>query len=120
MKRLVVQGRNCRGKGRAGDSPNRTGMASKLADANLAVSARRHAASVAFIALLCTVSLIAVGCRSKEQLPEVGSKINVTGTYDSYTQTPVMISMTDGAVVVKKAAPKKPAAPVHHTPARKK
>lgn len=49
-------------------------------------------------------------------LPEKGSKINISGTYDSYTQNPVMISMTDGAVVEKKKA-----APVKKTttPARR-
>lgn len=48
-------------------------------------------------------------------LPEVGSKINISGTYDSYTQSPVMISMTDGAIVEKKKA----APPKKTTPARR-
>jgi hypothetical protein len=42
--------------------------------------------------------------------PVVGAKITVTGTYASFTPTPIMITMSDGAVV----EPKK-AAPVHHT-----
>jgi hypothetical protein len=47
-------------------------------------------------------------------LPTVGDKITLSGTYDSYTQTPLMITMTDGAVVEKKKAPvRKPAAPAH-------
>jgi hypothetical protein len=47
-------------------------------------------------------------------LPNVGDKIAVNGTYDSYTQKPLMITMTDGAVVLsKKAAPVHH--PVHHT-----
>ncbi len=39
--------------------------------------------------------------------PAVGAVINVSGTYASYTQTPLMIQMSDGAVVEKKEAPKK-------------
>ncbi|ADW69459.1 hypothetical protein [Granulicella tundricola] len=45
------------------------------------------------------------------KVPEVGSKINLAGTYDSYTQSPVMITMSDSDVVTKKA----PAAATHHT-----
>jgi hypothetical protein len=39
--------------------------------------------------------------------PAVGATVNVSGTYGSYTQTPLMIQMTDGAIVEppKKAAP---------------
>ena len=46
----------------------------------------------------------------------VGSKVNVTGTYASYTPSPIMITMSDGAVVLAKKTPAKaPAkAPVHH------
>ena len=43
--------------------------------------------------------------------PAVGDKITLTGTYASYTQTPLMITMSDGAVVTKKAAPKKTTTP---------
>jgi hypothetical protein len=39
----------------------------------------------------------------------VGQKVTLTGTYDSYTPNPLMITMTDGEVVLPKAA-----APVHH------
>ncbi len=39
----------------------------------------------------------------------VGQKVTLTGTYDSYTPSPLMITMTDGEVVLPKAA-----APVHH------
>ena len=35
-------------------------------------------------------------------LPAVGAKINVEGTYASYTQSPLMITMADGAVVEAK------------------
>ncbi len=39
-------------------------------------------------------------------IPAVGSTITLSGTYTSYTQTPLMITMSDGAVVTpKKAAP---------------
>jgi hypothetical protein len=48
-------------------------------------------------------------------VPAVGDKVTVTGTYASYTQKPVMITMSDGAMVL----PKKPT-PVHHAPARKR
>jgi hypothetical protein len=45
----------------------------------------------------------------KAPLAEVpaGTKLDIEGTYDSYTQKPLMITMTDGSVVV----PKKPATP---------
>ena len=39
-------------------------------------------------------------------VPAVGAVINISGTYTSYTQSPLMITMSDGAVVT----PKKPAA----------
>jgi hypothetical protein len=40
-------------------------------------------------------------------IPQPGEKITVQGTYDSYTASPLMITMSDGSVVapVKKAAP---------------
>jgi hypothetical protein len=39
-------------------------------------------------------------------LPVVGAKVTLDGTYDSYTQKPLMITMSDGALVLpKKAAP---------------
>jgi len=50
-------------------------------------------------------------------IPQPGDKITVDGTYDSYTASPLMITMTDGSVVPKKAAAKPvPSAhhPVHH------
>jgi hypothetical protein len=46
-------------------------------------------------------------------LPNVGDKVTLDGTYASYTQKPLMITMSDGAIVLpKKAAP----APVHRRP----
>ena len=41
--------------------------------------------------------------------PVAGAKVAVSGTYASFTPTPIMITMSDGAIV----EPKK--APVHHT-----
>jgi hypothetical protein len=43
----------------------------------------------------------------------VGSKVTLTGTYASYTPSPMMITMSDGDVVLPKKTPAKP--PVHHT-----
>ena len=47
-------------------------------------------------------------------IPNVGDKVTLDGTYASYTQKPVMITMSDGALVL----PKKPT-PVRHTPAHR-
>lgn len=47
-------------------------------------------------------------------LPNVGDKVTLDGTYDSYTQKPLMITMSDGSIVLpKKATPAHH--PVHHT-----
>lgn len=41
-----------------------------------------------------------------ENMPAVGSTVTLDGTYASYTQNPVMITMSDGALVLpKKATP---------------
>jgi hypothetical protein len=48
----------------------------------------------------------------------VGQTVTFSGTYDSFTPKPIMITMSDGEVVLPKAA--KPAAPVHHTAPAKK
>lgn len=54
-------------------------------------------------------------------VPTVGDKITLSGTYASYTQTPLMITMSDGAVVEKKKpAVKKPTTPVRRPAARRK
>ncbi len=42
-------------------------------------------------------------------VPAVGTSVNFTATYASYTQSPLMITMTDGALVEKKAPAKTPA-----------
>lgn len=46
------------------------------------------------------------------KVPDVGSKLDIAGTYSSYTQNPVMITMDDSEIVSKKAPAKKAAAPV--------
>lgn len=48
--------------------------------------------------------------------PTVGAKVTLTGTYASYTSSPIMITMSDAALVEPKAAKK---APVHHTTHKK-
>ena len=53
-------------------------------------------------------------------VPAVKSKVTITGTYASYTQSPLMITMSDGAVVEKKKAPVKKAAPAARRPAARK
>jgi hypothetical protein len=48
--------------------------------------------------------------------PAVGDKVTVTGTYDSFTPKPIMITMTNGAIVPAKAAKPTPA----HRPAARR
>jgi hypothetical protein len=52
-----------------------------------------------------------------EAATAVGQTVTLQGTYDSFTPKPVMITMSDGEVVLPKAATK---APVHRAPAKKK
>jgi hypothetical protein len=52
-----------------------------------------------------------------EAATAVGQAVTLQGTYDSYAPKPLMITMSDGEVVLPKAATK---APVHHAPAKKK
>jgi len=51
--------------------------------------------------------------------PVAGAKTTVTGTYASFTPTPIMITMSDGAVVEPKKATTKPS-PAHKPAPRKK
>lgn len=44
--------------------------------------------------------------------PAAGDKVTVSGTYASYTQNPIMITMSDGEIVPKKAPAR---TPTHHT-----
>ncbi len=46
----------------------------------------------------------------------VGQKVTLTGTYASYTPNPIMITMSDGAVVLAKKAAPKPTATHHPAP----
>lgn len=50
-------------------------------------------------------------------VPNVGDKVTITGIYGSYTTNPIMITMTDGALVLPKKAPEHHPVhhPVHHT-----
>ena len=50
----------------------------------------------------------------------VGSKVTLSGTYDSFTPNPLMITMKDGAVVLPKATPTKPPVAAHPRPAAKR
>ena len=48
-------------------------------------------------------------------VPAVGDKVDLTGTYDSYTQKPLMIVMSDAEQVAKAPAKKAPVKrPIHH------
>ena len=49
-------------------------------------------------------------------IPAAGALVTLDGTYASYTPSPLMITMSDGALVL----PKKAAAPVHHAPVHTK
>jgi hypothetical protein len=51
--------------------------------------------------------------------PVAGAKVTVSGTYASFTPQPIMITMSDGAVVEPKKAPTKPT-PAHRPAPRKK
>lgn len=49
-------------------------------------------------------------------VPNAGDKITLQGTYASYTQSPLMITMSDGSVVTpKKAAPARRPTTTHHS-----
>jgi hypothetical protein len=54
---------------------------------------------------------------AEAKVPAVGAKVSLTGTYDSYTQTPVMITMSDAEIA---GAKKAPAAAVKKAPVRRK
>jgi tetratricopeptide (TPR) repeat protein len=49
----------------------------------------------------------------------VGNKITISGTYDSFTPSPIMITMTDGEVILPEATKTAPKT-VHHPVAHKK
>jgi len=47
----------------------------------------------------------------------VGSKVTLTGTWGSYTQKPLLITMTDGEAAGKAAATPVRRVPAHKAPA---
>jgi hypothetical protein len=53
-----------------------------------------------------------------KEVPATGTKVDIEGTYASYTPSPLMITMSDGALTVKKAPAAHPAhraTTTHHT-----
>jgi tetratricopeptide (TPR) repeat protein len=86
-------------------------VASKTADFTFNLKAPEEATgAVAKAAAAKTAAAVATASA-------VGQTITLSGTFDSFTPKPLMITMTDGEVVLPKAAAK---APVHHTGAKKK
>jgi len=51
---------------------------------------------------------------------QVGKTVTLQGTYDSYTPKPIMITMSDGEVVLPKATKAPARTPAHRAPARKR
>jgi hypothetical protein len=52
-------------------------------------------------------------------VPQPGAQVIFEGTVSSYTPSPFMFNMTDGALLDKTGKPIVPAAPVHKAPAKK-
>jgi hypothetical protein len=52
-------------------------------------------------------------------VPQAGAQVIFEGTVSSYTPSPFMFNMTDGALLDKTGKPIVPAAPVHKAPAKK-
>jgi hypothetical protein len=99
-------------KGKSSQFPDATVIAATDSSVQVAVSDDAVQSKAADFTFNMTAPL--------KTVPEVGSKITLTGTYASFTPSPLMIVMSDGEVVEPKKTPaKKPAAPVHHTPAKK-
>jgi FG-GAP-like repeat/ASPIC and UnbV len=74
MKRRVVQGRDCRGADCANGSCDLANTASEPAGTSLGPSDERYSARVLITAVMCMAALATLGCRSKDRLPDVGSK----------------------------------------------
>lgn len=55
-----------------------------------------------------------------KKVPAVGDTVDMIGTFDSYTQKPLMINMINAEPVVKAAPKPAKRAPAHHAPARRK
>ena len=75
MKRLVVQGRDRGNADCANGSCALPHTASEPAGANLGPSVWSNSARVLLTAVVCMLALATVSCRSKDRLPDVGSKI---------------------------------------------
>ena len=100
-------------KGKSVELPNSTVIAATDSQLQLAVSDDAVQSKTADFTVNLKTPLTKV--------PTPGEKVTVQGTYDSYTQKPVMITMSNGEVVTKKAAPaKKSAAPAHRPAARRR
>ncbi|HEX8815454.1 MAG TPA: hypothetical protein VF753_08135 [Terriglobales bacterium] len=59
------------------------------------------------------ISLTMDGTMPAKMIPAAGATLDFQGTPTAYTPNPFMMTMEKGALLTK-AAPKKPAAPVHH------
>lgn len=92
-------------KGKSVEIPNAIVVAVTADQLQLAVSDDAQQSKTADFTVAMKTSI------ADKDLPKVGDKVTIDGTYASYTQKPLMIMMSDGALVL----PKKPAAPVHHT-----
>ena len=100
-------------KGKSTQIPDATVVAATDSSVQVAVSEDAVQSKAADFTFNMTTPL--------KTVPEVGSKIAVSGTYASFTPSPLMIIMSDSEVIEPKKAPvKKPAAPVHHTAPAKK
>jgi hypothetical protein len=94
-------------KGKSVELPNVIVVSATADTVTVAVSDDAQEAKPAFADFTFTMK------EPLKTLPAAGDKITLDGTYASYTQKPLMITMSDGAVVLPKKAPAK--APVHHT-----
>ena len=100
-------------KGKSTQIPDATVVAATDSSVQVAVSEDAVQSKAADFTFNMTTPL--------KTVPEVGSKIAISGTYASFTPKPLMIIMSDSEVIEPKKAPvKKPAAPVHHTAPAKK
>ena len=74
MKRRVVQGRDCRSADCANGSCGPAHTGSEPSGTNKGPSGWRYGARVLVSAVTCMAALATLGCRSKDRLPDVGSK----------------------------------------------
>jgi hypothetical protein len=88
-------------KGKSSEFPDVTVIAATASALQVAVSDDAVTNKTADFTFNLTTPLTTV--------PAIGAKITLDGTYASYTPSPLMITMSDGAIVEKKPPP-----PVHH------